>query len=99
MNEPNAPNKLPWTLTEQLAADRTRLANERTLLAYGRAALGLIVSGTGFSQYLDSTLLRVLFLTFIPMGFIVLVIGIVRFRRRNKQLRQYHTPPDQEQGL
>jgi putative membrane protein len=99
MNERNAPNKLPWTLTEQLAADRTRLANERTLLAYGRAALGLIVSGTGFGQYLDSTLLRILFLTFIPMGLILLGVGVVRFRRRNRQLRQYRTPPDQEQDV
>ncbi|WP_460673738.1 DUF202 domain-containing protein [Larkinella ripae] len=84
--------KLPTdqlTLTEQLAADRTRLANERTFLAYGRTALGLIVSGTGFSEYLDSPYLRVIFLLFIPAGIGVLFLGMIRFWRRKKMLNRF----------
>lgn len=83
------PDNVPFTLTERLAADRTELANERTLLAYGRTALGLVATGTGFSNYLDSTVLRLLFLAFIPLGVSILVIGVVRFRQRQKHLTRF----------
>lgn len=89
MKKQPSPDLLPLTLTEQLAAERTKLANERTLLAYGRAALGLIVSGTGFGQYLDSPLLRTIFISFIPLGIVLLGVGIVRYRRHHRVLRRY----------
>lgn len=88
MEPANAENQ-KLTLTEQLAAERTRLANERTLLAYGRTALGLIAGGTGFGEYLDSPLLRTVFLLFIPTGVMVLIIGVIRFRRHKKALDRY----------
>lgn len=84
-------HELPLTLTERLAAERNSLANERTLLAYIRTALSLIVSGTGFANYLTSPILRVIFLAFIPVGLLVLIIGGVRFRQQRKLLRQYRT--------
>lgn len=83
------PANTKLTLTEQLAAEHTRLANERTLLAYGRTALGLIASGTGFSEYLDLPLLRTVFLLFIPTGITVLITGVIRFRRHKKALDRY----------
>ncbi len=90
MNYANSPDqKTPLTLTERLAADRTRLANERTFLSYVRTALGLIVTGTGFSEYLNAPVLRVIFVLFIPVGVIVLVIGIIGFQRRKKELDLY----------
>ena len=79
------------TLTERLAAERNSLANERTLLAYIRTALTLIVSGTGFAKYLDSPVLRVVFLAFIPMGILVLVIGGRQFWKQRNMLRQYRS--------
>jgi putative membrane protein len=79
----------PLTLTEKLAADRTRLANERTLLAYVRTALGLVASGTGFAEYLDSPSLRVVFILFIPVGVLVLVVGVRSFLKRRKELNEY----------
>ena len=89
MSQSNNPVRHPLTLTEQLAADRTRLANERTLLAYVRTALGLIASGTGFAEYLDSPSLRVVFILFIPVGVLVLLIGIRSFLKRRKGLNEY----------
>lgn len=90
MSQPNTPDQsIPLTLTERLAADRTRLANERTFMAYVRTALGLIITGTGFSKYLDSPLLRVVFILFIPTGIVVLVLGIISFRKRRNELDRY----------
>ena len=89
MSQFEKPAQNPLTLTEKLAADRTRLANERTLLSYVRTALGLIVSGTGFSEYLDSSYLRVIFILFIPVGIMVLIIGVRSFLRRRKVLNEY----------
>lgn len=89
MDQSNKPVRNLLTLTEQLAADRTRLANERTLLSYVRTALGLIVSGTGFGEYLDSPYLRVIFILFIPVGITVLLVGIVSFLKRRKELNEY----------
>ena len=89
MNQSNNLDKNPLTLTEKLAADRTRLANERTLLSYVRTALGLIISGTGFGEYLDSPYLRVIFILFIPIGITVLLVGIRSFLKRRKELDEY----------
>ncbi|HLL94207.1 MAG TPA: DUF202 domain-containing protein [Spirosoma sp.] len=77
------------TITERLAADRTDLANERTLLAYIRTALALIASGTGFAKVLDSPILRLVFLLFIPVGILVILIGVVRYWQRRKSLNHY----------
>ena len=83
------PEKLPLTLTERLAAERTDLANERTLLSYVRTGLALIATGTGFGQFLDSALFRNLFLLFIPVGAVVLVVGVTRYWQRRRMLNQY----------
>lgn len=88
-NQPNSPEKIPLTLTERLASERNRLANERTLLAYVRTGLALIVSGTGFSKFLDSPIERLLFMTFIPIGIMVLIFGFVRFRQQQRILAEY----------
>lgn len=79
----------PLTLTEQLATERNRLANQRTLLAYIRTALGLVVSGTGFSKFLDAPVERLLFFSFIPIGVAVLGVGLVQFWRQQRLLAAY----------
>ncbi|TWT79094.1 hypothetical protein CA13_04910 [Planctomycetes bacterium CA13] len=59
---------------------RTDLANERTLLAYGRTAL--MVSGTGVTLikfFADSQSLRILGWFFVLVGLIVGVVGSYRF--------------------
>lgn len=91
VGEPNRAEKPTLTITERLAADRTRLANERTLLAYTRLSLALIATGTGFGQFLDSSVLRITFLSFIPLGIVLLVVGIVRYRQRERLLKQYRS--------
>jgi putative membrane protein len=89
MTSSPTPEQPPLTLTELLAAQRTSLANERTLLAYSRTALGLIVTGTGFGNYLAVWYLKMLFFSFIPLGILVLLVGVVRYWQRRRRLRRY----------
>ena len=96
MSRTNTPDKVvSLTLSERLAAERTRLANERTFMASVRTALGLVAAGTGFGKYLDVPLLRVIFILFIPAGIIVLILGIISFRKRKKELDRYVEEPPQ----
>lgn len=69
------------TLTDYLAIDRTVLANERTLLAYGRTALGMVVVGGTIIRFLDALWLHGLGAGFIVAGFGVLGLGWRRYLR------------------
>lgn len=68
-------------LRDHLAIDRTVLANERTLLAYIRTALAVFVAGASFIQFFNSSIMKILGWTFIPVGIITLIIGILRHRK------------------
>lgn len=76
-------------IRDYLALDRTRLSNERSLLAYYRTGLTTLVSGvTGFNVFHD-IVLRSTSMMLIICGVGIMVIGIVRyyrFRRRIKVL-------------
>jgi putative membrane protein len=74
---------------DNLALVRTDLANERTLLAYGRTAL--MVSATGFSLikfFPESPLLRIVGWVLAGLGAVVGVVGIARFGRLRQRLRR-----------
>lgn len=75
------PRKL--SLTDELAIDRTLLANERTLLAYLRSSLALIIGGFSFLHLSDDNMLLVLGLVCIPLGVIFGLVGAWRWRRMN----------------
>lgn len=42
------------TLNDYLAIDRTELANERTLLAYGRTAIALLITGVSAIKFFEA---------------------------------------------
>ncbi|HEY3393756.1 MAG TPA: DUF202 domain-containing protein [Lacipirellulaceae bacterium] len=80
-------------LRDHLALDRTRLANERTLLAYIRTAFMLIVAGaTALKLFVETPAVVITAWLFIVMGVIVAVFGAWRFesvrRRINQRTRQ-----------
>ncbi len=77
MNSDNSNN--PGVFQERLAEVRTRQANERTLLAYMRTALTLIVAGVTFVHFFNNLLIEILGVVFIPFGIITLVLGIIRY--------------------
>lgn len=74
-------------LRDYLAIERTRLANERTLLSYIRSSLYLLLGGIAFFQlknFPDFKYLAVLSLVF---SAIFLIIGIYRFMVLKKSLK------------
>lgn len=82
MNETSASDQ-----RDSLALVRTDLANERTLLAYGRTAL--MVAGTGVSliEFFDRSMLLVsLGWLFTAVGGVIGIIGLVRFARLHGRL-------------
>ncbi len=76
----------PLPLTDLLAVDRTRLANERTLLAYLRTALGLIVLGISFLHFLEAGWYHVAGYSFFGFGAVILAIGVYRFAQVHRHL-------------
>ncbi|HJQ80519.1 MAG TPA: DUF202 domain-containing protein [Lacipirellulaceae bacterium] len=80
-------------LRDHLALDRTRLANERTLLAYIRTAFMLIIAGaTALKLLVETPAVVATAWLFILLGVVVAVFGAWRFesvrRRINQRTRQ-----------
>lgn len=71
-------------LRDQLAVDRTILANERTFLSYIRTALALFAAGVFSIKFFDSILIEVIGWVFVFSGIITLTIGIQRYRKMKK---------------
>ena len=67
----------PLILRDVLALDRTRLANERTLLAWLRTALMLLVSGVTLLKLFEGvSSLEILGSILIPASILVAAIGV-----------------------
>lgn len=67
-------------LRDHLAIDRTRLANERTLLAYIRTAFMLIVAGaTALKLFVETPAVVLTAWLFIGLGVFVALLGAWRF--------------------
>ena len=76
-------------IRDHLAADRTALANERTLLSYIRTALASGATGFGLIKLfenLDSIPIIVIGWILIVVAFIILIFGIYRFFKFRKQI-------------
>ena len=75
------------SLADRLAIDRTLLANERTLLAYLRSTMALVIVGLTFLHFFEFGTLRYFGIGAIPGGIAVGMVGIRRFRRMNRSIR------------
>ena len=89
------PEKL---IREHLALERTKLANERTLLSYIRASLYLLIGGLALIQLREYD--RINWIGYLSLVFCVIFIifGIVRYVMLNRKLQKLlqHNPIDQE---
>ena len=77
-------------LRDYLAIERTRLANERTLLSYIRSSLYLLLGGIAFLQL--EIFPNFKYLAFISLFFSILflVIGVYRFALLKKSLKKLY---------
>lgn len=75
------------SLSDRLAISRTELANERTMLAYVRTALALAAGGVALVEVFTSPALVAFGWLLLPVGALVLLLGIMRFRKARRALR------------
>lgn len=84
---------------EHLALERTKLANERTLLSYIRASIYLLISGLALLQiksYQEISLMWVGYLSlFICVLFII--VGFSRYIALERKLNRLLQPDDQDE--
>jgi len=74
-------------LRDQLAIDRTILANERTFFSYARASLALILTGAGFIKFFETFTWWFLGSFLIGLGLTVIMIGIWRTTIMSRKIR------------
>lgn len=67
------------SVTDELAEIRTALANERTLLAYLRTGLALVIGSISARELLDDPVIQTLGLVVGTLGVLALGTGVVRY--------------------
>jgi putative membrane protein len=77
-------------LRDYLAIERTRLANERTLLTYIKSSLYLLLGGITFLQLKNFPDLKYLGITALVFSAVFFVIGIYRFTLLKKSLKRLY---------
>jgi putative membrane protein len=83
--EPIVMNK-DLVLREYLAIERTKLANETTLLAYIRTGLYFLVAGSTVGHLIETEFWRIVGPPLIVVGLIIMVLGIMRYFRLRKSI-------------
>lgn len=83
-------------ISDQLAIERTRLANERTFLAYFRT--GIVFSSSGFAIVQLQLLEEIAWIGYflICVGPVLLAVGLIRLsyvRKKIKSLSKQHPIP------
>ncbi|MEP4782703.1 MAG: DUF202 domain-containing protein [Algibacter sp.] len=85
-------------LRDYLAIERTRLANERTLLSYIRSSLYLLLGSIGFFQLKDFPNFKYLALVSLIFCVVFFVIGLYRFTLLKKSLKRLYYMSEEEGG-
>lgn len=83
-------NKERIILRDYLAMQRTSLANERTLFAYIRTSLYLILGGVGLLGLKDFEQLKWVGYLALAVSGIILVYGVVRYQMLKRKLRNFY---------
>lgn len=90
-------NRDKLILRDHLALERTRLANERTFMAYIRSSLYLIIGGLALLELTHFGNLEWVGLVSLSLAAIFALIGMTRFLQLKKQLRSYYAPLESEE--
>lgn len=81
---------VPANTNEILALERTKLANERTLLSYIRSSLYLLLGGIGILQLKDFERIQWLGYVALVVCVIFLAIGIFRYVLLSRRLYKWN---------
>ncbi|MEQ9262102.1 MAG: DUF202 domain-containing protein [Owenweeksia sp.] len=81
-------------LRDFLALERTTLANERTLFAYIRTSLYLILGGIALLQLKEFDHLKWLGYTSFAISFILIFYGIIRYVVLKRKLQKFYNSID-----
>lgn len=84
-------NEEHMILRDHLAMERTKLANERTLLSYVRSSLYLLLGGIGLVGVKQNLFedLKVVGLVAIGLSVLFLAVGVIRYIQLKRHLRQF----------
>ncbi|MGB3607809.1 MAG: DUF202 domain-containing protein [Psychroserpens sp.] len=84
-------------LRDYLAIERTRLANERTLLSYIRSSLYLLLGSIGLYQLKEFANFKYLALLALVFSAIFFIIGVYRFTLLKRSLKRlYYVSEEKE---
>lgn len=88
-------NREDIILRDYLAMERTKLANERTLLSYIRSSLYLLVGGIALIQLQGFERVQYLGYVSLCLTVVFLVVGLYRFVKLNRILKNYYRDIDE----
>ncbi|MBR9831083.1 DUF202 domain-containing protein [Acidiluteibacter ferrifornacis] len=86
-------------LRDFLALERTKLANERTLLSYIRASLYLLLGGIALLKLEGFEQIKFLGYTSLSLTVILLIVGIFRYNKLNIKLKDYYGDMELQMNL
>lgn len=73
-------------LREYLAIERTKLANESTLLAYIRTGLYFLVAGSTLGHIVETNFWNIVGTPLIIIGLTIMFLGVIRYLRLRKAI-------------
>jgi len=73
-------------LRDELAIDRTILANERTLMAYLRSGVALLIAGGSIIHFANQGWFWAVGIACIPGGLVTAMVGLLRYRKMHRSI-------------
>lgn len=67
-------------LREYLAIERTKMANQRTLLTYIRTGLYFFIAGSTIGEFIDTSFWRIMDIPLISIGMLLMIVGAIVYR-------------------
>jgi len=80
-------------LRDELAIDRTLLANERTLLSYLRGAITLVIAGVSIIHFSQAGWFQAIGIACLPGGIATGIVGVLRYRQMNRSISRVRRRP------
>ncbi len=73
-------------LRDELAIDRTLLANERTLLSYLRSGIALFIAGVSIIHFSHQAWFSAVGFACLPSGIVTAWLGVRKYRQMDKAI-------------